>query len=126
LGLAAIGDICMVNGNLPRAGGVNTSTASHFLTKPSSLTTAVAPTWTSSRVRLQHLFGMFAGGVSQLGAAQHASDFLGAFFPGNRTNRCPGAAADVFLFDQIVVVGEGCDLWKVSDAKHLVGAGQAL
>ena len=69
---------------------------------------------------------MFARGLSQLGAAQHAGDFLGALFPGDEVDAGAGASAGGLLFDQIVMVGEGGDLGQVGDAKDLVRAGQAL
>src|SRR5580704_15617322 len=78
------------------------------------------------RVGLQHLLSMLARSLGQLSPAQHAGDFFGALLAGNEADRSAGAVGSGFLFDQIMMVGEGCDLRQVSYAEHLIGSRQCL
>ena len=68
---------------------------------------------------------MLARSLGQLGAAQHASDFLRALVAGYEVDAGPGASADRLLFNQVVMVGEGGDLGQVGDAQDLVRPRQA-
>ena len=68
---------------------------------------------------------MLARSLGQLGAAQHASDFLRALVAGYEVDAGPGASADSLLLDQVVMVGEGSDLGQVGDAQDLVRPRQA-
>ncbi len=77
-------------------------------------------------IRLQHLLGVFARGLRELGATEHSGDFFGPLFSGDDMDTGPGTASCGLLFDQVVMVGESGDLGQVGDAKDLVRPRQAL
>src|ERR1019366_1251569 len=54
---------------------------------------------------------------------QHAADFAGAGGSVQLLDHRHGAALRFRLFDVVVVVSEGRDLWQGRDAPHLVGGG---
>src|SRR5258708_3240976 len=70
------------------------------------------------RVRFQHLLGVLERRFTHFRAAQHPSDFFGALVAGNLADRGSSAIACLFLFDPVVVVGEGCDLRQMGYAKN--------
>jgi hypothetical protein len=75
---------------------------------------------TLSPVGFQHLLGVFAGGLGQLGAAQHAGNFFSTFFSSDWPNRCLSSTGSLPLLDDVVMVGEGGDLRQMGHAEHLI------
>ena len=69
---------------------------------------------------------MLPRSLGQLSPRQHARHFLGAFFASNLPDGGLGATSGFALFDQVVVIGEGCDLRQVGDAEHLIAFGERL
>jgi len=69
---------------------------------------------------------MLPRSFSQLSSRQHARHFLGALFAGNLPNGGLRAARSFALLDQVVMIGKGCDLRQVGDAKHLIALRERL
>src|ERR1700736_6673400 len=87
---------------------------------------AGSPRRASSSVGLQHLLGMLARSLGQLSPTEHAGDFFGALFSGDEADGGASAVARAFFLDKVMMVGEGCDLGKMSYAEHLIGSRQCL
>ncbi len=69
---------------------------------------------------------MLAGRFGKFGSAEHAGDFFGALLAGDEAHGGAGAIGGAFLFNQVMMIGEGRDLRQVSDAEHLIGSRQRL
>src|SRR5215469_12833479 len=77
-------------------------------------------------IRPNHLLGVFARGVGQPGATQHAGDFFGALLAGDLANRRARTACRIFFLDQVVMIGERGDLRQMRHAQQLARAGETL
>ncbi len=62
------------------------------------------------RVRLDHLFGMLAGGFGKLGATEHAGDLFGALLSGDGADTGAGATAKFLLFNHVVMISKSSNL----------------
>ncbi len=79
-----------------------------------------------SPVCFDHLLGMLPRSLRQFRARQHAGHFFGPFFPGYLPDGGFGSSTGSSLFDQIMLIGEGCDLRKVGHAQDLICFGQCF
>ncbi len=73
-----------------------------------------------------HLRGVLQAGVGDLGAGEHARDFVGAGAIVEDANAGLRAAILLALFDGEVLIGEGRNLREVGDAEDLLGAGESF
>src|SRR5215813_10378892 len=80
----------------------------------------------ASGIRLNHLLGVFSGGIGQAGAAQHPGNFLSALRTCDLADRSPGSRPGFALLDQVVMVGKGRDLGQMGNTKNLISAGELL
>src|SRR5579863_2539263 len=78
------------------------------------------------RVGFQHLLCVLAGRFGKLGTTEHAGDFFGPLVAADEAYGSARAIGGSFLFNQIMMVGESCDLRQMSHAKHLIGSRQRL
>ena len=69
---------------------------------------------------------MLQAGFGDLGAGEHAGDFVGAGALVEEADLGFGAAVGLALVDEKVLVGEGGDLRQVSDAENLLAAAEGL
>ncbi len=73
-----------------------------------------------------HLGGVLQAGISDLGAAQHACNLVGAGAVVEDTDAGLGASVFLSLFHSEVLISEGCDLGQMRNAQDLLGATERL
>src|SRR5581483_9544531 len=79
---------------------------------------------TPSRVGLEHLLRVLARGFGELRSRQHTGNLLRPFGARNMPDDGMHSPRRLLLFDQVMMVGKGCNLRKVGHAEDLVGSGK--
>src|SRR6266403_2718623 len=69
---------------------------------------------------------MLARSLSQLRPRQHARHFFGSLFAGDLANGSLRPPSSFTLLDNVMMVGERCDLRQVGNAEHLIAFGERL
>src|SRR5260370_41014341 len=77
-------------------------------------------------IRPNHLLRMFPRSLRQFGSRQHARHLFSTFFARNLANGSLRPPSSFTLLDNVMMIGKGCDLRQVGDAKHLIAFGERL
>src|SRR2546423_5298650 len=78
------------------------------------------------RVGFDHLFRVPQRRIGQFGATQHSRNLFRALLALDLADRSPSPATHFLFRNQVMMIGEGCDLRQVSDANNLMHARQFL